>query len=435
MRRFFAVLVLLLALVSAPLVAQPFSRVTILDLADIGTTADVSSGDYLFVYDGSASTLKRVQAGEFCVADGVSGGQTIYGGTVDNDDLSFLANSADASAPRLELKDEAGTSYFALRSGAPDSAAIGGTSTGQLTATVAGAGDWVTFVRGDTGVDFANLYADGRLQIDAGLEATGDIATDACVRLGDADADTNGSCVCRDAADRLYSDLDCDATRDAGEPLVLTEYDPDMPPVSCATCDEWTGDTETLSGSWANQDAASYSITLDGLLLTGEATGNEIRGRCYDPPSSGNTDFTEIVRVTQGSFPAAGGCGILFLTGGTLAAPTQVRYLRTAADANVYLTTDADFDLAAGAANSGSASFGTVGSWLYGIYFKLVYDNTGATVAGYASANGLIWRTIATGVAAGADPSKMCLIVHDDTPCQFDFLRARTDADRANAGE
>jgi hypothetical protein len=122
MRRYLAAL----ALLAAPAFAQPFSRVTILDLADIAGT--LATDDKLFIYDTSASTLKRVELNQIC------------------------------------------TDYLQ-------------------------AGE---------------------------LQATGDIATDACVRMGDADADTNGDCICRNSSYGLYADTDCDAALDATEQILGT---------------------------------------------------------------------------------------------------------------------------------------------------------------------------------------------------------------------
>jgi hypothetical protein len=63
MRRYVLAVLFLLGCLSLA-EAQPFSRVTILDLTDIAGT--LATDDKLFIYDTSASTLKRVELNQVC---------------------------------------------------------------------------------------------------------------------------------------------------------------------------------------------------------------------------------------------------------------------------------------------------------------------------------------------------------------------------------
>ena len=225
---------------------------------------------------------------------------------------------------------------------------------------------------------------------------------------------------------------------DFGKVAPYRQYDPNRPPSSCDTCDEFTGNTETLSWAWANQDSATSSVVHTGVEVVGEATGDEIRGRCVDAPSAGNVDFSAHVRMFGLQVTTEQSCGITFLTGGTLGAPTETRTVRVHGNASAYMTGDSDFDYGAGATNTHVLDLGFATphvNFNYGMYIRLDYNNTAATVSGYVSSAGALYQTVGTAVAVTGDPSKVCVVAEDAATCRFEFIRIRTDADRLDVGE
>jgi hypothetical protein len=216
-------------------------------------------------------------------------------------------------------------------------------------------------------------------------------------------------------------------------------YDPDVPPSSCASCEEWPGNVATLFDEWFNQDLAEVAVEMDGMTITGDSTGTEARGRAEDTPSSGNTDFTVTAKVTfdegPGGSDTATGCAIGLLSGGTLGVPTEVTYLYITSNVYAYQT-DTNFDHSSGTTNIW-ASLPDQGNW-YGnsACLQLRYIDSSRVVNARVSKDcRLFTRPDVETVTLSADPSKVLAVVRDAGVCHFEWIRSRTDDDKNFASD
>jgi hypothetical protein len=112
MRRYVLAVLFLLGCLSLA-EAQPFSRVTILDLTDIAGT--LATDDKLFIYDTSASTLKRVELNQVCTDYLLSGAISTSG------DITVGGNNLQGPGDYVQIQagtDAAGTwCYWASDAG------------------------------------------------------------------------------------------------------------------------------------------------------------------------------------------------------------------------------------------------------------------------------------------------------------------------------
>lgn len=278
---------------------------------------------------------------------------------------------------------------------------------------------------------------------------TGDgLGTDGRLIVGEYDG-SPAACISFDSgADRLYHDTDCDGTKDSGENYVdhtggaggdsapYGQYDPLNPPSSCATCEEWTGDTASLTWEWGNQDGVTETIERDRAYLEGDGV-NEYHIRWTDPPSSGNTDF---VLSAVGRFnPKSTGdaCGIAILHGGTVASPTNITilyYVNTTTDA-YYFFSDTDYNPAAGVTVHGSPTGSSNGFFVPNI-LQIRYTDSTREATGWVSVHDEDFKgQIGAATTLANDPIKIGYLTVRDADCVFSAVRARTDADRNFAGE
>jgi hypothetical protein len=189
---------------------------------------------------------------DYALLGGRSGGQELRGGSELNEDLSLIAHAGFGATPRIDL------------SGSVD----------RLDMTVAG-----NIVR----LDSSAYYVFGPMQV------TGVVATDDCVRIGDADAATNAVQLCRSSADdRIYHDTDSDGVKDAGEGFI-----DDTGGVK-ATLGIGASDMEAVLGS----PTKSYQANATATWTLPDAATTRVCGQVHVPLGLRGSTFDFYVLVS-----------------------------------------------------------------------------------------------------------------------------------------
>jgi len=222
-----------------------------------------------------------------------------------------------------------------------------------------------------------------------------------------------------------------------GEHAPYGQYDPLNPPTSCAACDEFTADTEALSWSWGNQDAATATVDLDSLKIAGDGT-DELHVRGTASPSAGNTDFSVTVLITTSiTAGATDGCALGVVSAGSIASPTKLHwvYLTNEATDGLRFWTADSYAFASAVQHGSTVAIDQAFPSTIGFYLQLRYDNATATLSAYHSWQGYDFSIVGSSTTLAADPHSIFVGARDAGVCRFQFVRARTDADRHLAGE
>jgi len=215
------------------------------------------------------------------------------------------------------------------------------------------------------------------------------------------------------------------------------QYDPNRPPSSCAACDEFTGGTTLTWNTTDGLDGGGAVAEFDGYTINHSGT-DETMVAWTDSPSSGNTDFTVTVKLSQFGSATNDGCGIAFLAAGTTASPTDMRlvFVQTGTGAGLVVGNATSYTASPSAASSDTFRFTTASVNTTVFYLQARYIDATRAITGWFSITGTHFFQIgASATTASADPTKWGLMMRDDPTCVFDWARARTDASKNSAGE
>jgi hypothetical protein len=322
------------------------------------------------------------------------------------------------------------------------------------------------------------------------IQTNDGIETDSRVQIGSSTA-ANAECLIRDSGSgRLVEDGDCDETVDigereienefafqtidassgtdpvaetttdtlnitAGDGIVITgdsstdtitistsliapygEYDPDRPPSTCATCEDWTGDVAAQTWGWVNQGGASETVRYDGAYLYGVAgAGVNLRMRCVAVPASG--DYVVHAKMACGNNVNTNTCGIALLQG-TLGTPTRIDTAELISTGTA--TVAYQSNKYANATTYTSNNYNASGSWADGdswgrdVYFRFFFTDSSNVMTHAYSWGGIIYGDpTAAGINIGGNPTYACYHVQAQnagsaTDAFVDFFRIRTDA-------
>lgn len=278
-------------------------------------------------------------------------------------------------------------------------------------------------------------------QVDGSTEA------DEVVLAGDSDGAANANDLDEAAVEAEIesvvdlADLQGVLTCDQGD--VFAPYclnDPLKPPASAGTggCIEtFASGAEVCSWSWANQDSASISYDQGGALLLGDAT-NELHIRAI--AAATNADQTFTVRLNtwwDGTSADNDMCGIIVTEGGTLAAPTSVRYTLQGdlATNGFYWMSDTDYT-PAGATTLQSLSWDLTTLRSVYICHQLRYiDSTRAVGMWYSTGPECTdWAQLGSNSTLASDPLYWGFHVRQGGPCRVQRAQLRTDTDKNTWG-
>lgn len=214
------------------------------------------------------------------------------------------------------------------------------------------------------------------------------------------------------------------------------QYDPDRPPSSCATCEEFTG-SFSQTWTWGNQGSATDVVEQGMGKIDGPGAGAGRVFRALAAPSGG-TDFTVTAKMFSGyefTYSTTDSNGIWILEDGTVAAPTKFYEIITYPTGNwgcgLYGLTMTGFN----SWSSTQINFAASSACYVGLYIQARYTASNKHLDWYFSLNGRIWTWGALIVLTN-HPSYVGRSNSDGTnPGYFEFFRIRTDADRNLAGE
>ncbi len=223
------------------------------------------------------------------------------------------------------------------------------------------------------------------------------------------------------------------------------QYDPDNPPATCDTCDEFTSGT-TLTYSWGNQGGASYT-TANGRLIITSATETtfQVRGIYVTAPSGSWTASAKLNCNVLGNNYR--NCGISTIYSGTLVAMTGMFVCdmqeRLSSPTGRYYALEANNT--SYTASGALANISAIQPFVYSqdAYFQIRYDATADTLACLFSLNGVdfvdLGATDLTGVTTDPGYVGMEIGNFDSTSSyevgSYAFFRVRTDANRNLVGE
>lgn len=215
------------------------------------------------------------------------------------------------------------------------------------------------------------------------------------------------------------------------------QYDPDRPPSSCAVCDEFTSSPSLTWDTTNGMDGGSATAEYDSYTIAHNGT-NETGAIWTDSPSSGNTDFTVTVKLIQWGVGSNDGCGIAFLAAGTTTTPTDIRAVweQTGTGAGFVVGNATSYTAVPSAASSDTSHFLASATNTSGVYLQARYVDSTRAITGWVSYDGRHFFQIgASATTASADPAKFGVLWRDDPTCVVQWIRARTDANKNDAGE
>lgn len=223
---------------------------------------------------------------QYALLAGRSGGQTLYGGTVDGDDFAAYSNSADPDA-----------ALFLTDTGSSSSAELwGNTSANPAKVVASSTGVNVTMPNG-SGFNVYDFLSNAHLQV-------GVLDTKVKRICIDASGPSSAPCISENGSSRLFHDTDGDGTKDPGEEFIdqasgissVTVKEADgSPSVAATTINLDQSDGFTVTDSGGGVARIDFTVPAHGGNLTGLTTYTSGSGT-YSVPAG----VTSLVVVGQG---------------------------------------------------------------------------------------------------------------------------------------
>jgi len=214
----------------------------------------------------------------------------------------------------------------------------------------------------------------------------------------------------------------------------------DNPPSTCALCDEFTGGAATLTYAWGNQGAGTVSLSNDMLYFNGGDTTNEWRGYCIDTGTHtlpGDADQTFCVKLSQLEIDTTNEhVGIAVIGTGTVASPTEIEvwgpgnFSTDSINASSYTAWSLT-----GSAGIATWPMGVDGLSRGSLWLRADFTATTNATDYYWSWDGKSWFSLGTPGNLTNGPISWCVGGRAFTHAYIDYVRLRTDANRAECGE
>lgn len=224
-----------------------------------------------------------------------------------------------------------------------------------------------------------------------------------------------------------------------GQIAPYRQYDPNRPPSSCDTCEEWTGDTAAQSWSWGNQDAASEVIGYDSALFTGDSADEE-RFRWVAAPANSDQTLTAKLQVLSVA-GVADACQVATLVSGTIASPTSIeifQYAKSGTSSYGFaFYVDDNYSPAAGVTLHGSfySIWESTEVLQQHVFMQIRYTDSSRSTETWLSWNAKDWYQVGTAATAAADPAYWGYGARKGAQCRYEFFRVRTDANRNDVSD
>lgn len=218
----------------------------------------------------------------------------------------------------------------------------------------------------------------------------------------------------------------------------FNEYDPDKPPGTCDACEEFTGDTESLTWRWGNQGTATISYKHDEAVLddpTGSGSNNRrIRWTTISDPTSDFTVTSKCAGVDSGAAdPPA--CHLAILVSGTEASPTTIQFIDhhdTSFREYEGTYTSSASSIVSFGTNDGPGDIESRADAGMPVCMQARYDSGTNDLDMYISADCIHWFFALTQNLGGNPTSSVGYGANVDTdgnnPIYVDWFRVRTDA-------
>jgi hypothetical protein len=214
----------------------------------------------------------------------------------------------------------------------------------------------------------------------------------------------------------------------------VDEYDPNRPPSTCAFCEEFANNTESLTWRWGNQGTTALSLDHDTAVVSDNPSGQQQRVRWTTGPSSGS-DFTATISCAWSGALASGvgACNLYVLATGDETTPTLM-YAIDVLNTDVRYYTRSSYASTA----SNSSSFGESSTdremLASGIpaCFQFRYTASTKDLSAYVSPNCMDWILTLSKTLAAHPTSSIGYGINgatNDPKSRFRWFRIRTDAD------
>lgn len=213
------------------------------------------------------------------------------------------------------------------------------------------------------------------------------------------------------------------------------EYDPNRPPSSCATCDEFTNGT-SLTFRWQNQESSTATATNDGLLIAHPADYTGFSVYWFTGPDGSATDWAMHAKVSFSFEASYNNAGIVVLATGTEATPTLIDMWRVYyGGANILQPMTSSDYVFTTTVNRGAVPQTTSDAH----YFRISYVSATKVLSYAHSTDGYAYRLYGTRTLGAHPTTSFGLFVSslaaNGAEAFFHYVRVRTDANRLNAGE
>lgn len=207
------------------------------------------------------------------------------------------------------------------------------------------------------------------------------------------------------------------------------KYDPDRPPTSCHTCDEFIGG-ETLSYSWQNQESSTATAEMDGLTLHHPADSTGFAAYYFTGPDGSATDWAMSTKVRVLNLASFNAIAIGVLATGTEASPTLLYFQALYSNG----TTPTVGARSATSYTSAQTTLGTnVNVLIPYIYLQILYVSSTKEMTFRYSWDGRLWNQNHSLTLAAHPTTSFFLMVQALNAGQsgtghIEFIRIRTDA-------
>lgn len=221
------------------------------------------------------------------------------------------------------------------------------------------------------------------------------------------------------------------------------QYDPDRPPSSCATCDEFTGDAASLTWRWGNQGASTIAYGLDQAELeVPVGSGENLRVRWTTGADGSATDWVttaSIVADPKGNYNLA---GLALIAAGDETTPTHIQTCARQHNGNNYVMAFVRFNNYT-TFNSNTDATGSgehlPTDWTGATYIQLRYVSSTKVLSCHWSLDGKRFFETFTTLTLGAHPTTSIGFFINAanpsvvTPLYVNWFRQRTDATGTSA--